>query len=264
VRHLILGDKNLAVLSGNRRLRLDYTEEWSSWIPDPERYIHAHRSDWQPETTSFRAGTLVAPAVSFSSDLRLLTVKGMIVDKISTVIGPIDLEKFPGLASNNLSRSAMMRGLRQLEQFGSSLSKSRREIFWRTLVLDSKELEYGRRESPAPKEIGDWFETMTGNSSISGSPTEASKRFYQQVGIVQRCFYTTCTGEMGLGPYNTLPGDLVTILYGGRFCYTLREVGEHYVLVGDSYLHGAMHGELQRPGRKPSMESFTEKDFVLR
>jgi len=258
VRHLIEVDKNLAVLSGNRRLRNDPAEDWTSWVPDPEQYINAKRDDWRPEATPFKACTSITPAITFSDDLRLLTVRGMIIGRISTVIGPVDVDTFPGLASKDLAQSAMMQCLGQLEQFASSLSKSRRETFWRTLVMDSEEREHGQRKYPAPKKIGVWFDTMLDSPS---GVAEASMRFYSQVGITQRCFYTTSSGEMGLGPFDTRPGDLVTMLYGGQFFYILREVGEHYILVGDSYLHGAMFGELER---KRKERDLNEMDFVLR
>ena len=158
-----------------------------------------------------------------------------------------------------------MQCLQQLEQFGSSLPKGRREVFWRTLVLDSEDAGDGRRVYPAPRKIGDWFEDMIGDygTSRKAEVAHACMKFYQQVGIVQRCFYTTSTGQMGVGPFDTLPGDLVTMLYGGQFCYILREVGEHYLFVGDSYLHGVMHGELQNPAKK-WMECSEEQNFGLR
>lgn len=265
VHHLITTDKNLTILSGNRRVPPDYAGEWSSWIPDPERYIHTTRDDWQPETTSFKTCTSIAPSVTFSDDLSLLKVKGRVFSRISTVIGAADWKTFPGLTSEDLPQSAMMQRLEELEQFGASLSGTRRENFWRTLVLDSEELEHGRRVYPAPRRIGQWFEAMVGESTTSRT-TEAidcCRKFYQQVGITQRCFYTTVTGEMGVGPFDTLPGDLVVMLYGGQLCYTLREFGEHYIFVGDSYLHGAMHGELLDP-RGKWKERTEERSFVLR
>ena len=145
VRHLVDVDKNLEILSGNRRLPLDCSGEWSSWVPDPETAFASTRSDWRPETTPFKAYTSKTPVVTFSDDLSLLTVKGIIIGKISTVIGPIDWEMFPGL-NKELSQSPFTKPLIQLEDFGASLSESRQEIFWRTLVLDSEELERGRRE----------------------------------------------------------------------------------------------------------------------
>ncbi len=50
----------------------------------------------------FNASNLRAPAIIFSDDLRLLTVKGIIAHRIDTVIGPFGFKKFPGLFSSDL------------------------------------------------------------------------------------------------------------------------------------------------------------------
>jgi hypothetical protein len=265
VHHLITVDENLEILSGNRRVPLASTGEWTSWVPDPERYIHTTRGDWEPETTSFKTCTSIAPSVSFSDDLRLLNVKGRVISRISTVIGAVDWTTFPGLTSRDLPQSSVMQCLQELEEFGASLSGPRREMFWRTLVLDSGELEPGRREYPAPREIGRWFEAMVSDSTTAATTEtiDCCRKFYQQVGIIQRCFYTTDLGEMGVGPFDTLPGDLVVMLYGGQFCYILREFGDHYIFIGDSYLYGAMHGELLDP-RGEWKGRTEERSFVLR
>jgi hypothetical protein len=105
---------------------------------------------------------------------------------------------------------------------------------------------------------------LSGFSESDAVRFEVTKLFYAQVGFVDRCFYATASGGKGVGPYGTLRGDLVTILYGGQFCYVLREVGEHYIFVGDAYLHGAMHGELLHPGRQEGWKFYEESDFVLR
>jgi hypothetical protein len=265
VRHLIHTDNNLMVLSGNRFPPLTIIDTSPSWVPHPEKFINTPKTDWQPEATTFNASSSRPPEVTFSGDLRFLTAKGIIVDRIDTVIGPFEFQKFPGLFNEELRTSAWANSLKELEQYGSSLSPSERETFWRTLVLDSQELGHGRRISPAPKEIGEWFEIMlNGFGESDAVRSEATKQFYAQAGFVDRCFYVTTSGGKGVGPYGTLPRDLVTILYGGQFCYILREVGEHYVFVGDAYLHGAMHGELLDPGLQEGRDGkYKEKCFVL-
>ena len=263
VRHLIHTDNNLMVLSGNRFPPLTTFDP--SWVPHPEKFINTPKSDWQPEVTTLNASKSRSPEVTFSGDLRFLRAKGMIVDKIDTVIGPFEFQKFPGLFNEDLRTSAWTNSLEKLEQYGSSLSSNEREPFWRTLVLDSQELGHGRRISPAPKEIGEWFEIMLNGFDVSDAVrSEATKQFYAQAGFENRCFYVTTSGRKGVGPYGTLPRDLVTILYGGQFCYVLREVDERYVFVGDAYLHGAMHGELLDPGlNKARSGKYKEKCFVL-
>jgi hypothetical protein len=54
---------------------------------------------------------------------------------------------------------------------------------------------------------------------------------------------TTDKGYFGLAPFSAEPGDKVCILYGGAVPFLLRPRGENYLLVGECYVHGIMHGE---------------------
>lgn len=60
---------------------------------------------------------------------------------------------------------------------------------------------------------------------------------------MNRCFFTTDSGRVGLGPCYAKPGDVVVVLFGGPFCFVLRPKGPHYQLIGDAYVHGVMAGE---------------------
>ncbi|KAF4624621.1 hypothetical protein G7Y89_g13548 [Cudoniella acicularis] len=242
VRHLILTDNNLMVLSGNRLPSQKSTGDYSSWTLDPRRFIKSPRIDWEPETTPFAVSKSKPLIVSFSKDLRFLTIRGRIVGKIDSVIGPFDFDKFPGLPSELTSPTEFTKHLEELERYGSSLAPSKREMFWRTLVLDSGKYGQVSQISPAPAVIGEWFDAIVNRSDEQPAVVgEIMKLFYAQAAFTGRCFYTTTSGGNGLGPYRTMPGDLVTILYGGQFCYILRECGNYYTFVGDAYLHGVMH-----------------------
>lgn len=59
-----------------------------------------------------------------------------------------------------------------------------------------------------------------------------------------RTLFITKKGYLGLGPYTIRPGDQVVILKGGRTPYIWRKKRDHYVLVGECYVHGIMHGEV--------------------
>lgn len=59
-----------------------------------------------------------------------------------------------------------------------------------------------------------------------------------------RCFFITSAGRMGLGPSNALPDDTVTVIRGGGVPYLLRSLGDSWSLVGESYIHGLMGGEV--------------------
>jgi len=69
-----------------------------------------------------------------------------------------------------------------------------------------------------------------------------------------RRFATTTTGYMGLVPAETELGDIVSVLLGGQVPFILRKRHDHYILVGEAYIHGIMNGESMG---NPDLQSFT-------
>ncbi|KAH8885913.1 hypothetical protein GQ53DRAFT_626498, partial [Thozetella sp. PMI_491] len=67
-----------------------------------------------------------------------------------------------------------------------------------------------------------------------------------------REFFVTENGYIGIGPAGMRPGDEAWSLIGGHVPFILRRstqdgvksVYESYQLVGESYVHGVMDGEL--------------------
>jgi hypothetical protein len=57
-----------------------------------------------------------------------------------------------------------------------------------------------------------------------------------------RRVFVTSDGTIGLGPAALQPGDIVTVLFGGFTPFLLRRVDDHYVLIGECYVHGQMDG----------------------
>lgn len=69
--------------------------------------------------------------------------------------------------------------------------------------------------------------------------------------------FLTSTGFVGLAHADAQIGDVITILHGAKFLYTLRPTGAGtYTLVGDTYVYGLMNGEV-------SEYDFDVKDFCL-
>jgi hypothetical protein len=64
--------------------------------------------------------------------------------------------------------------------------------------------------------------------------------------IKGRTFFLTKKGYIGLGPSDALVNDVVFCLHGGDVPYILRHDTDEnvYTLVGETYLHGIMYGEL--------------------
>jgi hypothetical protein len=59
-----------------------------------------------------------------------------------------------------------------------------------------------------------------------------------------RRFFCTKEGYFGIGPATLLAGDKCCILYGAAVPFILRKVGSQYLLIGESYVHGVMRGEV--------------------
>jgi hypothetical protein len=65
-------------------------------------------------------------------------------------------------------------------------------------------------------------------------------------------FFVTENALMGLGPHNTMAGDVVVHFNGMRWPFLLRPVPgtDDFQLVGQCYLHGYMRGENEFPGER--------------
>lgn len=61
-----------------------------------------------------------------------------------------------------------------------------------------------------------------------------------------RRFFSAKGGSIGIGPLQTLPGDLVYVLRGAQAPFLFRQelVADCFTLVGEAYVHGSMNGEV--------------------
>jgi hypothetical protein len=68
--------------------------------------------------------------------------------------------------------------------------------------------------------------------------------FHQYLGSATygRRIFVTQDGDIGLGPAILEPDDIVVLLFGGFTPYVLRSIDDHYILVGECYMHGQMDG----------------------
>ncbi|KAH7071941.1 hypothetical protein BKA63DRAFT_60601 [Paraphoma chrysanthemicola] len=71
---------------------------------------------------------------------------------------------------------------------------------------------------------------------------------------IERRFFTTSTGRMGIGPRLMQSSDLVVILRGGTTPYILRERNGNYQLLGAAYVHGIMDGEAVRTAKNQGLQ----------
>jgi len=72
-----------------------------------------------------------------------------------------------------------------------------------------------------------------------------------------RRMFKTSHGYLGVGPEFMQPGDQICLVYGAGVPFVLRrrDNGGH-LLVGESYVHGIMHGEGMDIGKQHDVELF--------
>jgi hypothetical protein len=70
------------------------------------------------------------------------------------------------------------------------------------------------------------------------------------------CF--TDNGQICLTPGRVEAGDILVILQGGNGLYVLRPRGDHFLFVGDAYMHGVMEGEaVSEPDWEEKLQTFS-------
>jgi len=100
--------------------------------------------------------------------------------------------------------------------------------------------------------------------SVEESREEASRHFLTEVArtVAARRLIVTENGYLGLGAGNTNKGYLVCVLLGGPVPFILRRGSDdEFILVGEAYVHGAMHGEIME---KVQARELVQEEFKLR
>ena len=118
---------------------------------------------------------------------------------------------------------------------------------------DKAEYTYPTGESMATA----WTATLTAgrlsntSSAKRGLAESQTPKYQRSLAVAQRSCYGrrqffTENGYMGIGPAAIKEGDLVCVLLGGCVPYILRptDTENMYKLVGESYVHGIMNGEV--------------------
>jgi hypothetical protein len=130
------------------------------------------------------------------------------------------------------------------------------EAFARTICAD--ELESGDKTYTRKRQRGcpaRWPEPdLNGNYRMDCFMMSRARHAY----TMNRHFFLTSSGHMGLGQPLISPGDKVCILSGADMPFILREFEkDSFSLVGPAYVHGIMDGEATRT------EGFEERLRIL-
>ena len=60
---------------------------------------------------------------------------------------------------------------------------------------------------------------------------------------VTRSIFITKLGYVGLGPPDSARGDTIAVILGTDVPFVLRPLGDHFQLIGETYVRGIMLGE---------------------
>jgi hypothetical protein len=200
---------------------------------------------------------------------RILTIKGYCIDQVDTVEGPFENSEFAFLDCSVLSHMKEMTRLaldRSKKNDTNDAPESTFMAFLRTITANltaTKETNHGMDHDMII--LQDQLERLL-------QPIDSEKCFKERmksltaliraivVTLRYRCYFTTNTGLIGVGPYDTQKGDCCVALSGGEVPFVLRNEKSGQLLVGDCYIHGIMNGEFF-----PDAETYSinERIFVL-
>ncbi|KAI9730858.1 MAG: hypothetical protein M1834_005576 [Cirrosporium novae-zelandiae] len=99
------------------------------------------------------------------------------------------------------------------------------------------------------------------NFSIALQPhIEGFTKFAESLALtsLDRRFFATLGGYMGIGSSRMQPGDLICVFLGGCVPWVIRKEGKEYALIGECYVDGFMDGEAMES------EYLTVEDIILK
>jgi hypothetical protein len=244
-----------------------------TWIPDLDhRNAATLNSTIRPAAPTTASRNYLA-RVEFSPDLEKMTALGICVDVIDGMSHSI------WGARTNLADYKLQQPLSRIPKYTTALDAL--GALSRTLIANSPACEEGlsifvqkcresvpvaeqdRKSIPTStslfnewyqhnrhfiisgKKLGEWAEDI-GYSNMESNVSEAAKeRYVNKLSIHgrNRRLVITEKGYLGLGVNSCMRGDLVCVLFGCSTPVFLRRVEEHYVFLGEAYLHGIMDGE---------------------
>jgi len=136
------------------------------------------------------------------------------------------------------------------------------EVYWRTVILNTD--NSGSIAGPEfGKYLNDWHEEVRHQEWQKSHPEPEHCHFdhsfkqgsfawslaANEADSYRRRIFVTERGYIGLGKPLEEVGDVICLLYGSGAPAILRPQGNHYLLVGDCYVHEIMNGEaLEWPG----------------
>ena len=228
-------------------------------------------SDWGPMPTMpllegghsrdiYSASGKSTAQLSFSEDLDVLYIRGFCFDSLQMVSGKrvsIEVELYTIIPKDWVAIATAYASVWWRGSKAAVSRTDRLDALARTMIADRDFGDFAGT-CRAPDSLKDQLRVFTtgGKPPDDWMPGEDStiRGFKYCVPLLQSL--NTCTherqmfiskqGYVGLVPPAARPGDLLCVFLGVRVPIVLRKVEDHYVLIGESYVDGAMDGQLMK------------------
>lgn len=240
-----------------------------SWIPDWVTNVQRQTiTTWPSKPKEFSACTHVESSTRLSSvDDSVLVAKGYIVDRIK-IVGQTSFQ----LSDLTLYLKEIFSTIKSLQSYPNG--ESLEDLVWKIPIGDAEKPPSGSWENfnfstsyqafTSYLQLGEW---------LTGSETEAreinalykTKQFLFEPQELRKSMWlflytaqefakrftdaTVCVtrgGYVGIVPRGAKKGDIVSVLHGSAVPFLMSKSErrrDHYVHLGECYIHGIMHGQ---------------------
>ncbi|KZM20169.1 hypothetical protein ST47_g5195 [Ascochyta rabiei] len=262
---LIIEHGNLDVLSEAETT--SSMSGWPSWVPD-WRYEKASNALLTRQTAGiYNASNELPLAIGISNNVNALTLQGLEVDVIMAYGERLASYGFGAVTYQeelDFVRAAwtllVRRPTNKSCQFEAGDLAG---AFIQTLTTGVNNAYRPIHEDPSFLDDALYWFTQHAPKTIPSVPfsqrlkwkmqrTPDSGRFHEAFvrACVDRRFFVTKNGSMGIGSNALKEGDVVVVLFGGNVPYLLRPVDSGYKFLGECYVPGLMDGEAAVPWRQ--------------
>ena len=229
-----------------------------SWVPDWSKSVTS--IDLMAKKVPYCATRSHACNAVFTENRQQLLVQGLPYDQINDLseshiqlsgnfTGGGDWEQYMPILRK---QSAVLHdALRMIASSPRYLFESgRREAFSRAIVGDRMSEDGVRLSDQFLRSVWQFRENI--DNFITADPDIDGLQFIEHEKVESRLVYMasgrrfclTRSGHVGWVPLDTQQGDIVGLVCGSKVPLILRSTGDTYLVVGQSYIHGIMHGEV--------------------
>ncbi|KAF2015766.1 hypothetical protein BU24DRAFT_422083 [Aaosphaeria arxii CBS 175.79] len=256
---LIIEHGNLEVLShaGGSTLKVD----WPSWVPDwrHEKVTNEMVSSRHPNVYNADDNQPLSIGVSANPDA--LVLQGIEVDSVIAYGDRLMSYGF-GYVTYQEEIDFIKAAWALFEHCSSIPSDPYKDQAIEEVFVNTLTAGLNNRHMPVSEDIcflpdaAHWFSKHSPNLlstklQINRRPkwstvnSADSGRYHEAFvhACVDRRFFVSRSGLMGIGPETMREGDIVAVLFGGKVPYLLRPQGGRYRYIGECYVHRMMEGE---------------------